>query len=987
MAARTPLRVLGLTPGAAGIRFALGELRLGGAGAVTALSTDLLRTAKELLGDDEELRVAGFSDLVKECLELCDEEPRGQASHQLFVAALAKACESLDSDSPFVGSARFSGFHRALANTWRELFSWGLTADSLFSAAERVDEETATKLRSMAYLEQEARSILGDIGLEVGASQIERCLECRPGRGKLPRILVLAGSELDPIAARWIYWAAGSGAEVIVAVDRPLSEVGLFSTASRFLLLLKSEPGGSDCGADVDVCAPGLSNAPGLIPNALCDALFTDRTAEGKPAVRINSCADALAEAEWALRACLHDIQGGLHPEEIAIYARNLDEYACPLESAAKRLDVPLRISRRVPLMTNRFARLVLQTLEFCASEDPRLIIPLLGCSYLGLDRKLAEEVRQQARLAYKAKKNAWPVFTGWAESKSADLKWLIRMLEWRADAARAPQTLRSWASRLQALIDIDMLGWRGKEPGPTDPRDARIPAALRRAVRNVASVRAAEVDRTYTLREFASFCREVWNDEQYSIPAQNSGVAVVNSAQRLGDVRSVYAVGMLEGVFPRRRSEDPILTDEDRDSLSKALALDPPLLTSQDYANQERDEFYRLCAAAQDSLTLSYPQADDMRDNVPAFYLHEVERAVGQAVQKHDYPRVPFAPVPDECMAAADKKLRGSLDATREDALPVQFLTKEVRDLMAWPKDEAFSPQDLREALRCEFRHFASKRLGLRPNREGNRWSRLQGIPRAVRLLQQPDVAAAKQALETALDAELDQVYGEIPDWELALMRSGGRRLIAEWIQREFSARKLWPKETETLKVDLPFGAPGIRDRMPGDVPIRGHVAGVSRMGPYAVTHLYESQPPNKKSADGGPLAELDLLYYGLHLLARYGQGEATAVEVESMHGNRTLLVLPRLAAMALPSKHQEGLEVVDLSGGGDSAISKKAFFDDVRRKLKRAVTSLQQSGVQPMAGEHCSWCGYGELCRRSYEYSEEDSLFGGDDDGLEAD
>ncbi len=970
MAARSSVRVLGCAPGAAGIKEALHSFRSGGRGVVTALNLNLLRCAADLMAGDEEIRPLSFGEIIKECLSLCDEEAKNQASQGLYVAAIARACDELDADSIFSRSARFFGFHRAVAETWNELHRWGLTADHLDIAADKSSGTAAEKFRSMAQLDREADETLTSLGFETVHSQMRRALECKPAKdGKLPRTLVLAGSEVQPLAAQFLRWMAENGADVWVVIEPPLADSNLFQGAGTFMNAVGS-----------------LMTETTPHPNALCEVLFTDQEADGKPWVRINSCSDVLAEAEWALRGCLGDIQLGLAYEDIVIYARDIDGYACPLEASAKRLDIPIRLSRRAPVLTNRFARLVLEALEFCASDDPRTIIPLLSCSYLGLDRKTADDIRSQARLAYKAKANAWPVFIGWAEGHAQEFSWLARMLHWRSEASGLPQSLRSWTNRLQALIDI--LPWHNSSSeGPTRSRDMRIPAALRRAIRNIASVRSIENDSPMPLQDFARLCREVWSDEEYFIPSEGRGIAVVNSAQCIGDVKSVYAVGMLEGVFPRRRREDPILTDEDRKQISEALSLEPPLMTSLDHASEERDEFYRLCAAARESITLSYPQADDTRDNVPAFYLHEVERAM-KTVSKHDYPRVPFAPVEAECVAPSDRELRQALNAPREDALPVYFSTKEVKDHFAWPVDEAFSPRDIRDALQCEFRHFASKRLGLKPNRESSRWSRLQGIPRAVRLLQQSDINAAKQALEAALDAELDQVYGDIPDWEMAMMRSGGRRLLAEWLQREFAARKLWPKESDTLKVDMPFGAPGIRDRMPGDVPLRGTVAGVSRMGPYAVTHLYEGQPPNREGAvESGPLSELDALYYGLHLLARHGQGKGMAVEVESMHGTRTLLVMPRLAEMPLPSRRQDGLEVIDLSGGADGPFAQKAFFDEVKRRLKKAVHRLQQSGIEPIRGEHCKWCGYGELCRRSLDFSEEDSVFGTDENEFEDD
>lgn len=968
MAARQRLKVLGLVPGAASLRIALEQFREGGGGVVTSFSDEILRCLRDLVDeDDDDFETNSYADCVRRFLSFCDENPKPQVRGGHYVAALGKAADSLDADSPFARSAKFQGFHKAVSRTMRDLHAWQVETNHLETAADNTREETAAKLRSLAALERQANQIVDVLGRESLSAQMRRCLECRPPQGTgFKRVLVFAGSCDQPLAAKWLRWLAECGAEVTVVVDKPTA-AGLFEGSLRFAEML-GEP----------IQEQGAASP-------LCDALFTEKQADGNPKVRVTSASDSLAEAEWAIRGCLADLDRGLQPEQIAIYARNLEGYACYLEAAAKRLNVRLRLSRRAPVMTNRFARLALEALEFCASDDPRTLLPLLGCTYLGLSRSGVAEMRDAVQTAYKSRKNAWPVMNGWADGRQAEYPWLHRMLAWRGEALKAPLPLYAWTDRFRALVDI--LPWHGAaEEGPSRLRDLRAQTALQRAIANEASVRRATEERPIMLHEFALVCRELWQSEEYTVPATESGIPVVSDAQCLGEVRSLYALGMLEGVFPRRRSEDPILNDEDRAELSRALSLHPPLPSSFDRARTERDEFYRLCAATGESLTLSYPQADDARDNVPAFYLHEVERAV-PAAEKHDYPRVPFAPEAEACKAPADRLMRSSLDAEREEPLPVQFLQKEIKDQLAWPADEPFTPQDLREALRCEFKHFVSRRLGVRPSRQTSKWSTLRRLPQSIRLLHQPNPDVARHALETALEAELDLMYGDVADWELAMLRSGGRRLIGEWVKREFTARDLWRKEPDTLKVDIPFGAPGIRNTMPGNVPLMGTVAGISRMGPYAVTHLYESRPPLQVSRLGGPLDELDTLYYGLHLLSRHGQGKATAVEIESMSGSRTLLLLPRLPEAPLASRHQEGLEVIDLGSGLETPLAQKGFYDEVKRRLARAVLRLQQSGVEPMPGEHCTWCGYGELCRRSQEFGEEDSPFGIDEDAFEVD
>ena len=81
---------------------------------------------------------------------------------------------------------------------------------------------------------------------------------------------------------------------------------------------------------------------------------------------------------------------------------------------------------------------------------------------------------------------------------------------------------------------------------------------------------------------------------------------------------RIVFVPGMVERRFPSVPRPDPLLLDEERQSLSAALK------TTVDDQEQERIEFVEACAAARERLVLSYPRVDGQsgRERVPSSFL-----------------------------------------------------------------------------------------------------------------------------------------------------------------------------------------------------------------------------------------------------------------------------------------------------------------------------------------------------------------------------
>jgi hypothetical protein len=238
--------------------------------------------------------------------------------------------------------------------------------------------------------------------------------------------------------------------------------------------------------------------------------------------------------------------------------------------------------------------------------------------------------------------------------------------------------------------------------------------------------------------------------------------------------------------------------------------------------------------------------------------------------------------------------------------------------------------------------------------------------------LLTKTDPAEAEAALIDALESELDTLYAEVPEWEMQLLRAGGRRLIREWLRREFRSRELWPKDM--IRLNEEFGSDWLNGTMPGGVRLGGNLPAISRHKSYSIAHLYESGVRDAKN-----LTDVERLYFGLHFLALHESGREGAIELESMRGKRELMVLTR-GGGEVSGQIQESLSVVDLSTADDPVQSKREFYGKVKDLLRIAVERIREGRADPIKGDHCDFCDYGELCRRSRAFGEDDSPFGED-------
>jgi hypothetical protein len=952
------LRLLRSLPGPQNDASILTEFCARGDGLVTALDSKHLAALRYAVPSESEVELLELGRMVASYARLAGADPRSLVSSAHTIAAIGRICEDLEGDSPFYGSRRFAGLHRRLGDTLKELGDWGFEPDSLGDLAPACSADLQKKILSLAGIWKQTENLLSGFGSEFSYRHVAHCLASKPEPDvTFPRCLIFLDGELAPKHVDWIRWAVSVGGHITIVAESSPSTDGLFPTARLAERFLET---------------PGelTGDASPLVSSLFAGTIATD---PGREVDRFQA-ADPLAEVEWALRRCLEHVQGrDFH--RLGIFVRNLEEYGPLIEAAATRLELPIRLARRAKLVSNGFIRALIAVLESLCSPDVRRLQILARSSYFLFPNALRKPFSEALTTAFRDGEQAWSKLDVWAEEQKEALPWLPAVLAWRREAVTKPTNLVSWRERVGELGKM----FPAITASQISERDLRAKNSLERAL----GARATFLEKTEMRFEEALVdLKQAAEESDFTLPPAAYGLQVSDAPNGFATIDHLFVLGMLEGVFPRRRSESPILTDADRQEISERRNLMFPLPNSFEAARRERDAFVSLCAVPSKGLTFSHPETTDDRDNIEAFYLEEVKRALGGALPHLSYPRSLIAPASDDCRSARDKALRTALDAPPLKPGAPQDLGSDLRDRLLALVPERLEPRDLRTALECPFRHFAQETLRLYPDRDRRRWYQLRQLPQETHLIRQPNPGAAIEVLRSQLESELEQMRPHVPESEWQLLKQGGERLIQDWVKREFRAREIWSKEPGSVLPNVQFGAPTLRDELPRVGKLAGTVAGTSRMGPYKVIHMVESNTPSQDKASLLGLKDRDALYYGLHLMAGFEKGGAgLALEVESMAG-RKMLLLPRLDEPPIVGDVESGLEVVDLAGKGDAPVTREVFFERVKDLLGQAAKAIREVDVHATNGDHCTFCDHGELCRQSAEFGESDSPFEGEDE-----
>ena len=502
-----------------------------------------------------------------------------------------------------------------------------------------------------------------------------------------------------------------------------------------------------------------------------------------------------------------------------------------------------------------------------------------------------------------------------------------------------------------------------------TRDRDHRANTALQRAIADTASIYGTDESRAMSLTAFAALARKLWDPENTVLPPSANGVRVVAAGEQVGEVDVLFVLGMLEGVLPRRRSEDPILSDELRAWMSAQNPSLPALQDSTAIGPRERQEFIRICAAPSKKLVLTYPQTGENRDNIPAFFLGEISRHLKDRVRRIDYRRGELTPAPDECLAPADSSLAAALDGPRTH--PTMPMLETLLGRLAARPDfsgEGIDPREIASSIECPFKAVARFRLGLFPNARRDPWGRLMRLPIRASLPTQPDPETAEIALRQALRIELDRLLGDLDFWEIGLLEAGAQRYIRGWVAREFAARSQWRQEETQLRTNVDLDDPALENFIPGPdkTPVRlvGQVAGLSEIGPYSKIQSYTRRAPKDLRLVDSIEINADQLLFGLYIIMEARRSPALALEIDSADDQRTLYVLPRVSDVTFLTSGN--LRVLPL------ADTRRAFLEPILVRFREAVQELDHAKMEARPGMVCRLCDYGELCRVSARFGE---------------
>lgn len=867
-------------------------------------------------------------------------------------AAIEHACLSLGEENPFFPSRKFAGFHQALSSTMHELRTWDIHPQHLFSAARDCEPVFQAKLVSLGNLILSIEEILKQIGRGYRSNQMVEHLALNADFSRWDPIHIFLGADRNPLLTKWLQWLASEGAQVNAYISGIPHSHELFSQAKLIA---------SDLNVPVDEITHRHWSAE----------LFTaNQIDEPETILEQFSALDPMTEVEWVVRRCLRAQSEGMLATRIAILARDRQLYLPLLNAAAKVHGLQIVVQMKAELSSNAFIAALLDLLDAIAAETITHLRLVVGNSYFQVPPELRVRLLEEIFNIMRRDGDAWEILR--EQSTEIGAVWIQNLIDQRQKANESPRKLTEWLVFLRELVQLDPLATSvSSNENPTQERDKHAKNSLEHALANYASVYDVHTDRALSLVQFIQILRAIIDHSDVTLPTSaRDGIRVVSDPNRLVNCESLFVLGTIEGSLPRRRNQDVILDDRERETLQQILTDKAPLLSSIDLARKERDLFAEICAAPSQKLTFSYPLTYEDREFAPAYYLNELNRLVKGKITHQDFGRNAIVPQIEDCVSYSDIQLRQALNQKVKN-LAFRDISSEVAQIAI--RRNVAGPYSVAEIFtyeRCPFQAWFRYYFEIFPSVKATASRGLSQIPDKSHLAIQDTAEQMRQALDFEVEQYLKKVFTNTDLTEWLVLENLCQRLKQEWIEREVESRENWGSSADRTLVDVELGQYGTANSIPVkgiELEFRDRIPAIVQFHGYDVLQFYRRSDRTLLKNDGTPTD--DLAPYALFMLLTYPRNRNLAISIDSMSGKRSTYFRNDDQHSSLPQpkdKQKNAPKRLNLS-------EKEMFRDLVRKRLETALENIRKPSIQATPTEQaCQYCQYGELCRVSSQYGE---------------
>jgi len=727
--------------------------------------------------------------------------------------------------------------------------------------------------------------------------------------------------------------------------------------------------------------------------------------AQVSPSVEIWEAPYLLAEIEWIAREITQLRRKGMAWGEIAVLCRDLPDVLQTIEAVFSRFAIPTQSFETRPLSEHPLTRALTVFLHLHTADYPReSLLQWLKSGYLPTDIMDADRLRLLAvRRGIRSGATNWLRLAEEASGEGNPAGSLLSAtVEWSQDLAQSP-TPKQWLDTLERALGSMKFGTvLAAEHG-----DVHV-QVLEVAHQVVALLDAEEPG---TPHDWARAVEKAW-----AVTPQRQNYSLRNAVWLLEAARSrplrprvAFVMGMQEGRFPRRATEDALLRDDDRRWLNEHAGCHLPLST--DTAALERLVFYQAATCASQKVIFTYSRTEGDHDVQPSFYLRSLreifppEGIIQRSLRLNDV-TAPLSYTVDErdmertlidSLFDRNPHTRREMDATErlQTAQTLhRWLTEHAERCRQWwrwrflpdfprlttciphPTRRAYSASELEDLQQCPFRHFVRWEMKLRAER--THYATGQG--RWLHAVLHRHRSNPQQPLHTLLQEIAQEQPVDRPIGERQLLLQQLEDMVRSVLQREeqlYTAFGLQTLYTEAVfgpapddeEQTQPVTKPPLRLTLPNreTMLICGRIdrVDICPQTSAAVLIDYKRNLSDRWWQKIQAGEDLQTVLYVAALRQVWKLTPAAIALDGALEGKRCrILFTDALNAdllQRLGEQSQEDYSVVRrVHGQRWKSIERTAA-----QKISELLNRLKAGDIAPVPGDHCSLCEYSGICR----------------------